>query len=238
MQKTFTLFALFTMLMLVSCNASTEADQSTDSREEGVLPISEAPAAINSDEMFGHEQARDVAVAHVVGLTGLPVPAGEWSSLDQIQQTQDEDFSEIFANGPWVVQVSAPALSTEPIEYSVVLDHMSAIIRWEGRVDSYGNIVETTFIQGTQPDAPEEADEPTWIGVIVSNPLGAQFEDYFQMMDQNGTRCGINGADDTLEEQLISYRDTGTVIQVWGILQKDVPDSYGTQILVTRIEPY
>jgi hypothetical protein len=58
------------------------------------------------------------------------------------------------------------------------------------------------------------------------------------MMDQNGTRCGIDGTDDTIKAQLSSYRDTGTVIQIWGIFQKDVPDAYGAQILVTRIEPY
>ena len=57
-------------------------------------------------------------------------------------------------------------------------------------------------------------------------------------MDQNGTRYGIDAASDVLKEQFISYRDTGVAVQVWGVLQKDVPDAYGAQILVTRIEPY
>ena len=57
-------------------------------------------------------------------------------------------------------------------------------------------------------------------------------------MDQNGTRYGVEGVDEAIKSQLASYRDTGVIIQVWGILHKDVPDSYGAQSLVTRIEPY
>jgi len=236
MQKKITLFTLSALLMLAGCSAPGGVYQPTDVPEKEVQSISEAPVAINSEEMYGLEQARDVAVAHVVELAGLPVPDGEWSPLGLTQQNPDEDFSEMFTNGPWVVQISVPTMTTEPVEYYVVVDHMSAIIRWEGRVDSYGNIVETNFIQGTQPDVPEESDEPSWIGVIVSNPPGSQFDDYFQMMDQNGTRCGIDGADDAIKEQLVSYRDTGTAVQIWGTLQKDIPDAYGAQILVTRIE--
>ena len=74
-----------------------------------------------------------------------------------------------------------------------------------------------------------------WVGVVVSNPAGAQFDDYFQMLDQNGTRVGIAGFD-AIGEQLVALRDTGTVIHVWGILRHDVPDAYGSQIEVTRLE--
>lgn len=242
MQKTFTLFALSAILMLAACSAPAGAHRSTDIPEIEALPTSGIPDEASSGEMSSpvsaYEQARDVTVAHVAELGGLPLPEEEWSSMDQTQQNQNGDLTWVFTNGPWVVRVSVSAFSTEPIEYSVVVDHMSAIIRWQGRVDAYGKIVETNFIQGTQPDAPEESDEPSWIGVIISNPPGSQFDDYFQMMDQNGTRCGIDGADDALKEQLVSYRDSEIVIQVWGIFQKDVPDSFGAQILVTRIEQY
>jgi hypothetical protein len=124
------------------------------------------------------------------------------------------------------------------MEFSVTVDHMSAIIRWEGTVDSFGIIVETNFVQDSLFESPEKPGEPSWIGVIVSTPTGSQFEDYFQLMDQNGTGYGIDGAGDALKKRLISHRDTGIVIQVWGMLQNDVPDAYGSQILVTRIEPY
>jgi putative hemolysin len=89
-------------------------------------------------------------------------------------------------------------------------------------------------------ETPVEAEtitEPVedWVGVVVSNPEGAQFDDYFQMLDQNDTRAGITGSD-AIGEQLVALRDTGTMIHVWGVIRRDVPDAYGAQIEVTRIE--
>lgn len=95
---------------------------------------------------------------------------------------------------------------------------------------------------GVEPEnetSPETTEiiEPVedWVGVVVSNPEGAQFDDYFQMLDQNGTRVGITGSD-AIGEQLVTLRDTGTMIHVWGVIRRDVPDAYGAQIEVTRLE--
>lgn len=240
MQGSFTILPF--MLILVACSGPIGARQVTDVPTKEAMLTDETPAEIDSQEMVfligGHEQARDVIAAHVADLADLPLPVGEWSFHDQTQQSADEGATKLFTNGPWVVQVSAPAILTEPVEYFVIVDHISAIIRWEGQVDSYGNIVETDFIQGIQPESPDKSEESSWIGVVISNPRGSQFDDYFQAMDQDGTRYGIDGADDVIKGKLISYRDSGTAVQVWGIFQKDIPDAYGAQILVTRIEPY
>ena len=114
-----------------------------------------------------------------------------------------------------------------------------------------GECEEWAFFRGEcNPGTPEPEDivpveviteeVEDWVGVVVSNPEGAQFDDYFQMMDQNGTRVGISGsvgaASDDINAQLASLRDTGTVIHVWGIIRHDVPDAYGAQIEVTRLE--
>jgi len=93
---------------------------------------------------------------------------------------------------------------------------------------------------GLQADESQEVEDVTepvedWVGVVVSNPEGAQFDDYFQMLDQNGTRVGITGFD-AIGEQLIALRDTGTLIHVWGVIRRNVPDAYGSQIEVTRLE--
>lgn len=69
----------------------------------------------------------------------------------------------------------------------------------------------------------------------MSNPEGAQFDDYFQMLDQNGTRIGITGSD-AIGKQLLTLRDTGTLIHVWGVIRHDIPNAYGSQIEVTRLE--
>ncbi|MGC9393275.1 MAG: putative hemolysin [Anaerolineae bacterium] len=95
---------------------------------------------------------------------------------------------------------------------------------------------------GVEPDneaSPETADitEPVeeWVGVMVANPEGAQFDDYFQMIDQNGTRVGIAGFGE-IGGQLVALRDTGTMVHVWGIIRHNVPDAYDSQIEVTRLE--
>jgi hypothetical protein len=72
--------------------------------------------------------------------------------------------------------------------------------------------------------------------VIVSNPPGAQFDDYFQMMDQNGTRYGIDSLDSDIKQRLIDLHDSGQIIRIWGVVNFDVPDAYGMQIQVTKLE--
>ena len=78
-------------------------------------------------------------------------------------------------------------------------------------------------------------DVQDWVGVVVANEEAAQIDDYFQMMDQNGSRFGIWGEGE-VGEQLETLRDTGTVIHVWGIIRYNVPDAYNAQIAVERIE--
>ncbi len=75
-----------------------------------------------------------------------------------------------------------------------------------------------------------------WVGTIVSMPAGGQYDDYFQMMDQDGTRAGISGRDDDIAKRLVELRDTGATVHVWGMLYKDIPDAYGMQIVVSRLE--
>jgi len=91
--------------------------------------------------------------------------------------------------------------------------------------------------QAGEPLEVEDVTEPVedWVGVVVSNPEGAQFDDYFQLLDQGSLRVGITGAG-AIGEQLIALRDTGTTIHVWGVIRHNVPDAYGSQVEVTRLE--
>jgi len=78
--------------------------------------------------------------------------------------------------------------------------------------------------------------ETEWIGTIVSMPAGGQYDDYFQLMDQAGTRTGIAGRSDEINKRLAELRDTGTTVHVWGVFHKAVPDAYELQIEVSKLE--
>jgi hypothetical protein len=83
-------------------------------------------------------------------------------------------------------------------------------------------------------------DEPTlvegWVGTIVSTPEWPQIDDYFQMLNQGGSRYGITSTDAAIRQQLEELRDTGKLIRVWGKLYYGRVDAYNTQIDVEDFE--
>jgi hypothetical protein len=74
------------------------------------------------------------------------------------------------------------------------------------------------------------------VGRLVSNPTGAQFDDYFVLDGGLGAAYGIHSLDPDLQARLESLHDTGTSFHVWGVLRCGVPDAFGSQIEVSRIE--
>jgi putative hemolysin len=76
-----------------------------------------------------------------------------------------------------------------------------------------------------------------WWGVIVSFGAGAQFDDYFQRRDLGQVvNYGIDARDPAVQAQIVALRDTGRVVVLYGTLLSDVPDAYGSQVQVERIE--
>ena len=88
------------------------------------------------------------------------------------------------------------------------------------------------------PTPVESTTEPVldWVGVIVSNPPGSQFDDYFQRQIVTGDQYGIESLDPDIQAQIVALRDTGTTVYVWGTLYHNVPDFNATQIQVIRLE--
>jgi hypothetical protein len=121
-----------------------------------------------------------------------------------------------------------------------------------GVPDAFGSQIEVTRVEDVgdplapAPTADEQTTQPVveplsegiadWAGVIVSNPPGAQFDDYFEWQSFEGGSYGIDSLDEGIRQQIVALRDTGTTVRIWGTLYYEVPDVNATQIQVTRIE--
>jgi len=105
--------------------------------------------------------------------------------------------------------------------------------------DAHGFRIQVDRLEIDEEPAPASAmGEPVegWWGVIVSNPPDAQFDDYFERQIYGAPRYGIEASDPDLCEQIEALRDSGKTVHVYGLLVENVPDAYGRQIVVSRIE--
>ena len=76
-----------------------------------------------------------------------------------------------------------------------------------------------------------------WWGVIKSNKPGAQFDDCFERQDLGQILYfGIDSMDPAVKTQIKTLRDSGKIVHLYGTLLSNVPDCYGSQIQVDRIE--
>jgi len=83
--------------------------------------------------------------------------------------------------------------------------------------------------------APESELVEGWLGLIRSLPAGAAYDDFFDGQQPRG-QYGIDSLNARLREELARYRDSGTLVRVWGVLDFGVDDYGGKRILVTRLE--
>jgi putative hemolysin len=86
---------------------------------------------------------------------------------------------------------------------------------------------------GATATGPEPVE--AWEGTLVSNPPGAQFDDYFVLQGDFAVGFGIHSLDVQIQSQLEALRGTNQPFKVWGQLRTGVPDAFGSQIEVTRI---
>jgi uncharacterized protein len=76
-----------------------------------------------------------------------------------------------------------------------------------------------------------------WWGVIKSTQPGAQYDDYFERQDLGQViYFGIDSTDAAVHSEIVSLRDSGRIVHLYGTLLSNVPDYNGSQIQVERIE--
>jgi hypothetical protein len=171
--------------------------------------------------------ADDSPGTEVDGWIGTIVSASQWPQIDDYFQLQGQE------GGYGITSLDSVIKS----QLSSFRDSGTPIRIWgrlfEGRMDAFNSQIEVTRVEVYEMSSSEMG---SWVGVVISNPPGAQFDDYFQMMDQNGKRCGIDSLDLTLRDQLEKLRDTEKIVRVWGTMLADVPDAYGCQLQIQNLE--
>jgi hypothetical protein len=169
----------------------------------------------------------------VVGWLGnvISLPAG--SQYDDYLSLMPEGAGEIGVEGAdEAIEAEIVALrdKEEPGKYA----HFWGTLMCD--VPDYGGcqLLVARVRAGTAISDPEPV--AAWEGTIVSNPPGSQFDDYFTLAGDFPVGYGIDSLDSVVAAQLEGLRDTGITAQVWGQLRTGVPDAFGSQIEVTRVE--
>jgi hypothetical protein len=75
------------------------------------------------------------------------------------------------------------------------------------------------------------------VGGIVANGPCAQIEDSFGRRELGrAVSYGIDARDPAVQAQIVALRDSGRIVVLYGTVLSDIPDPYGSQIQVERIE--
>ena len=168
------------------------------------------------------------------GVVGLP----EGAQFDDYLALEPEGAGEIGVEGADAeteAEISALRDKEEPRNYA----HLWGTLTCD-TLDYGGCQLLVTRLRPEGPEGPFLEPEPWpvegWEGTLVGNPAGSQFDDYFVLAGDFPVGFGIDTPDPGIAEQLQSLRDTQTTIRVWGEVTCPAIDSFGTHIVVTRIE--
>jgi putative hemolysin len=91
------------------------------------------------------------------------------------------------------------------------------------------------LIQEWLAAAPAQVAVVGWYGQVLSTPDGAQHDDYLSLMPPGVGEVGLRGADDAVETEIESLRDSGTYAHFWGALTCGVLDYGACRLVVDRL---
>jgi hypothetical protein len=200
-------------------------------------PGSDEPAPVDAvgtgDELSAPSLESSPAAQTVTGWLGYVVSTPHGAQFD--------DYLVLLPEGAGQVGIVG---ATETLEAEIValrdvpepgkMAHFWGTLTCE--VPDYGGcqLVVTGLRCGAVATEPQPVE--AWQGTLVGNPPGSQFDDYFQLSSDYPVAYGLHSLDPQLQAKLEALRDTGTAFRVWGTLRTGVPDAFGSQIQVSRIE--
>ena len=84
--------------------------------------------------------------------------------------------------------------------------------------------------------APDMVDG--WEGTLVTTRTepGSGGDDCFVVSGEFEIQYGIHGADDSINQLIEEYKDSGQTVRIWGDLTAGIPDWNGTQVFVSKID--
>jgi hypothetical protein len=187
--------------------------------------------------------AGDVQTTQDETTVGLPVVAWYGSVVSLPAGSQYDDYLSLLPGGAGEIGVEG---ASEAVEAQIVALRDKAepgkYAHFWGTLNcpalDYGGcelVVTRLRVDGPGPFfAPDPVEG--WEGTVYSGQPGLQVDDYFVFVGDFNVWYGIWSPDPTIQGQLESLRDTGTVIRVWGKVVSGVMDGNGTQIQVNRFE--
>jgi hypothetical protein len=177
--------------------------------------------------------ARDAALAYIQEKYPTLAPALDlsWSFENITEQGLVGSSSFKYSTETWMITIKAPVVAPDAVIYHIEVVNEGSPFRWEGEVDASGIVTEISSTGGGVPVV-------GWLGYVVNTAQGAQFDDYVVFMPEGVGEFGIEGVDESVNAIINDLRDKdepGKYAHFWGMLNCDVLDYGGCQLLVTRI---
>jgi hypothetical protein len=219
----------------------------------GVEPTS-TPTVEPSSEggqppVIGAEAAREVVLAHLSAEYPQYAPPADltWTQQDITSEGLVGSSSTRYSAGGWTLDVTFPLVAPQVTVYTVQVSDDASGFQWNGLVDAYAQVAETSVSTGEDQRSEGVSETPippagqpvvAWVGHVVSLEKGSQFDDYVQLMPQGVGEVGIEGLTPEIQAEIESLRDAGgdqEFVHFWGSMVCPAVDYGGCQLVVTEL---
>ena len=218
-------------LLITGCNLPVLLSSDTPTPNNPFVNVTDLPTEDSADLL--HAEARDAALAYIKATHPRYASIGDlnWKVEEITPGGLVGSITFQYTAEDWVITLTSPVVIPASVIYHVEVANESSPFHWEGEVDANGEVTEISSTGGG-------INVVAWLGYVLSTPEGAQFDDYVVILPEGVGQFGIEGALDAIDTEIIALRDheePGKYAHFWGVLNCDVPDYGGCQLLVDRI---